>query len=619
MGAGIAAHLANVGIPVLLLDIVPPDAAESKDKAARNRIAQTGLEKALKAKPASAFYTAKSARLVTVGNTEDDWDKLGEVDLDRRGGDRAAGRQARHLRAARAGAQARRHRHLEHVGPPGGADAGRGTRRRLPAPLPHHPLLQPRALPEAAGAGRRAADRPGADALHGPVRDREAGQGRRLLPRTRPTSSATASAPTASWSTLHRMLDEGYTIEEVDAILGPVMGRPRSAAFRTADLAGLDTFAHVADNLYENLPDDPAARALPLPDFVRRWSSAAGSATRPGRASTRACEATRASEILALDPATLEYRPRAVRHFASIDAVKRNPDVFERIRGARQRDDRAGKLAWELTADTLLYTAATTPRDRRRHRQHRPRDALGLQLGGRPLRDVGRARRRGDGEAHDRRRAHAAAARRRKSWATAPGASTPTEPQRSYWDFNTHAYAPVPPTGPTLSLAALHKGEKVVKSNGSASLIDMGDGVLCVEFHAKMNAIDDDITAMLARGRRGGQEELARHRGRQRGARFLRRRQPLPRPDGREVRRVGRRLIKARSALQQAQSWRSSTATRRSSSRQPDARSAAARRSSCTGRRCARRSRRTSASSRSARASSRRAAAAKSCWRAGSR
>src|SRR5689334_5006598 len=81
MGAGISAHLANAGTPVLLLDIVPRDAAESNDKATRNRIAQSGLEKALKAKPASAFYTAKSARLVTVGNTVDDWEKLGEVDL----------------------------------------------------------------------------------------------------------------------------------------------------------------------------------------------------------------------------------------------------------------------------------------------------------------------------------------------------------------------------------------------------------------------------------------------------------------------------------------------------------------------------------------------------------
>jgi 3-hydroxyacyl-CoA dehydrogenase len=80
MGAGIAAHLANAGIPVLLLDIVPPDAKDSADRAARNRFAQTGLDRALKARPASAFYTPKAAKLVTVGNTEDDLAKLGDVD-----------------------------------------------------------------------------------------------------------------------------------------------------------------------------------------------------------------------------------------------------------------------------------------------------------------------------------------------------------------------------------------------------------------------------------------------------------------------------------------------------------------------------------------------------------
>ena len=199
MGAGIAAHLANAGIPVLLLDIVPPDAAESKDKAARNRIAQSGLEKALKAKPASAFYTAKSARLVTIGNTEDDWEQARRGGSRRRGGDRAAGRQARHLRAAGAGAQAQRHRDLEHVGHPGGADDG-GQRRRLPAPLPHHPLLQPGALHQAAGARAGARDRPGADALHGRSSPPRSWARASSTPRTRRTSSATASAATASSS-----------------------------------------------------------------------------------------------------------------------------------------------------------------------------------------------------------------------------------------------------------------------------------------------------------------------------------------------------------------------------------------------------------------------------------
>jgi 3-hydroxyacyl-CoA dehydrogenase len=293
------------------------------------------------------------------------------------------------------------------------------------------------------------------------------------------------------------MLDEGYTIEEVDAILGPVMGRPRSAAFRTADLAGLDTFAHVTANLYENLPNDPEREVFKLPDFAQEMVKRGWIGDKAGQGFYKRIRSDEGKQTLVIDPATLEYRPEQPAKFASIDAVKRNPDVFERIRGLVNSDDRAGTLAWELTADTLLYTAATTPEiaddlvnvDRAMRwgfnwevGPFETWDALGVEATAKRMTDEGRTLPKlvqevlGNGNGH----------------------FYTTEPERSYWDFNAYAYQPVPPTGPTLSLAALHKGEKVVKSNGSASLLDMGDGVLCVEFHAKMNAIDADITAMLA-------------------------------------------------------------------------------------------------------------------------
>ena len=496
MGAGIAAHLANAGIPVLLLDIVPPDAAESKDKAARNRIAQSGLEKALKAKPASAFYTAKSARLVTVGNTVDDWEKLGEVDLV--------------VEAV-----------IERL------DVKRDTFARL------EPVRKPTAIVTSNTSGIPAAQMMAGrsddfqrhflithffnpvrflkllELVAGPQTDPELmrfmgqfateklGKGV-VYAKDTPNFIGNRIGAYGFLVTLRRMLDEGYTIEEVDAILGPVMGRPRSAAFRTADLAGLDTFAHVTANLYENLPNDPEREVFKLPDFALEMVKRGWIGDKAGQGFYKRVRSDEGKQTLTLDPATLEYRPEQPAKFASIDAVKRNPDVFERIRGLVNSDDRAGKLAWELTADTLLYTAATTPEIADDLVERGPRDALGLQLGGRPLRDVGRARRRGDGEAHDGRGAHTAEARPgsagQRQWAFLHrrSRSAPTGTSTHY------AYAPVPPTGPTLSLAALHKGEKVVKSNGSASLLDMGDGVLCVEFHAKMNAIDADITAMLA-------------------------------------------------------------------------------------------------------------------------
>ena len=188
---------------------------------------------------------------------------------------------------------------------------------------------------------------------------REAGQGRRLLPRTRPTSSATASAPMASWSPSSACSTRAT----------PSRRWTRSSARRWAAHArppsappiwpGIDTFAHVADNLYENLPDDPQ-RELFKHARLRARDGQARLDRRQGRAGLlqARAKATRASEILAHRPRDAGVSPAAARHFASIDAVKRNPDVFERIRGLVNSDDRAGKLAWELTADTLLYTAA---------------------------------------------------------------------------------------------------------------------------------------------------------------------------------------------------------------------------------------------------------------------
>jgi 3-hydroxyacyl-CoA dehydrogenase len=495
MGAGIAAHLANAGIPVLLLDIVPPDAAESKDKATRNRIAQSGLEKALKAKPASAFYTARSARLVTVGNTVDDWEKLGEVDLvveaviERLDVKRDTFARLEPVRKPTAIVTS----NTSGI-PAAQMMAGRGDIFQRHFLITHffNPVRFLKLLELAPGPQTD----PELMRFMGQFATEKLGKGV-VYAKDTPNFIGNRIGSYGFLVTLRRMLDEGYTIEEVDAILGPVMGRPRSAAFRTADLAGLDTFAHVTANLYKNLPNDPQREAFKLPDFAQEMVQRGWIGDKAGQGFYKRVRSDEGKQTLVIDPATLEYLPEQPAKFASIDAVKRNPDVFERIRGLVNSDDRAGKLAWELTADTLLYTAATTPEiaddivnvDRAMRwgfnwevGPFETWDALGVEATAKRMTEEGRTLPKlvqevlGNGNGH----------------------FYTTEPERSYWDFNAFAYQPVPPTGPTLSLAALHKGEKVVKSNGSASLLDMGDGVLCVEFHAKMNAIDADITAMLA-------------------------------------------------------------------------------------------------------------------------
>jgi 3-hydroxyacyl-CoA dehydrogenase len=492
MGAGIAALLASVGIPVTLLDIVPPDAREGTDRAARNRITQTGLERAIKAKPASAFYSTRSVRLVTVGNVEDDFERLREADwiveavIEDLATKRALYGRIEGVRQTEAIVSSNT----------SGLPAtmlleGRGDDFQRHFLITHffNPVRFLKLLELVAGPrtdpdlmrfmGQFAAERLGKGVVY--CKDRPNFIGNRI-------------GSYGFAATIHRMLDEGYRIEEVDAILGPAMGRPRSAVFRTADIAGVDTLLHVADNLYENLPDDPQRELFKMPAFVREMVSRGWLGDKTGQGFyKKVTTADGKSEILALDPATMEYRPQESVHFSSLDSVKDNPDVQERVRTMLAAQDRAGKLAWELTADTLLYSAAVAG-----------------EIAGDVV-NVDNAMRwgfnwdAGPFETWDALGVEALATR-----LTAEGRDLPPLAREvrengtgtfyrdgQYWDFNAHSYQALPPSGPRITAAALHKRGKVVKENRGASLLDMGDGVLLLEFHAKMNAIDDDIVAMM--------------------------------------------------------------------------------------------------------------------------
>jgi len=496
MGAGIAAQLANAGIPVLLLDIVPVDAKDSADRAARNRIAQSGLEKALKARPASAFYRPQNARLVTVGNTEDDWDKLGEVDL------------VVEAVIERLDIKQDTFARLERVRKPGTIVTSNTSG------LPAHMLAEGRSddfqrhflithffnpvrflkLVELV---------PGPKADAGLMREMGQFCAERLgkgvvYCKDTPNFIGNRIGSYGFLDTTDRMLKEGYSIEEVDAINGPVLGRPRSAVFRTGDLAGLDTFAHVADHLYENLPNDPQRALFTLPAFVREMVSRGWIGDKAGQGFYQRVKGPDgARQILAIDPATLEYRPEQKPRFASIGKVKDDPDVYARIRGVVNSDDRAGTLAWELTADTFLYTATIADEiaDDIVNIDNAMRwgfnwevgvfdtwDALGVAETVRRMEAEGRTipplvrEVLGNGVGR---------------FYTGEGAEC------KYYDWKTKSYRPVPETGPRLSLAVLKKAGKTVKVNQSATLVDLGDEVLGVEFHTKMNAIDDDLVALL--------------------------------------------------------------------------------------------------------------------------
>ncbi|WP_240320999.1 3-hydroxyacyl-CoA dehydrogenase family protein, partial [Klebsiella pneumoniae] len=146
---------------------------------------------------------------------------------------------------------------------------------------------------------------------------------------------------------VERMLAKGYKIEEMDTIFGQALGRPKSAIFRTGDLAGVDTLLHVADSLYENLPDDPQRDVFQLPAFIREMVARKWLGDKTGQGFYKRVKGEGGkSEILVLDPATMEYRAQDSVHFSSLDSVKGNPDAAERVRSILSASDRAAQLAW---------------------------------------------------------------------------------------------------------------------------------------------------------------------------------------------------------------------------------------------------------------------------------
>ncbi|MBO0794823.1 MAG: 3-hydroxyacyl-CoA dehydrogenase/enoyl-CoA hydratase family protein, partial [Ktedonobacteraceae bacterium] len=299
-------------------------------------------------------------------------------------------------------------------------------------------------------------------------------------------------------STIQRALAGGYTVSEVDAILGPSMGRPKSAVFRTADLSGLDTLAHVADNLYQNAPGDEQRETFRLPEVVRTMISKGMLGEKSGQGFyKRIKNPDGESTILELDLRTLEYVPQQKVRYNSIGAARNLDDPAQRMLTVLSGDDRASQLARETTADALIYAANRSAEiaddiaaidDAMRWGfnfdlgsfevwdlllQHP--EVLEKVMAGRPLPELVQRVRTQDPSTF---------------YTGKPG-------QRQCFDFQSTSYKPLRTPNGSLSLTALKASNKVVRGNDSATLIDMGDGVACLEFHTKMNSIDEGIIEML--------------------------------------------------------------------------------------------------------------------------
>jgi len=498
MGAQIAAHLANAGIPCLLLDIAPKELTADEaakgltleSRAVRNRIVQAGYDAALKAKPA-AFFTPDSAKLVSVGNFEDDLPGLKDCDwIIEAVIENLAIKQALFARLeAHLRPEAIISSNTSGI-PIASLVEGRGEsfRRRF---LGTHFFNPPRYLyllelitgaetdPQVIGAIADFCDRfLGKGIVHA---------------KDTPNFIANRIGTFSMVEAMREMLASGYTPEEIDAITGPVIGRAKSASFRTLDVVGLDTFAHVANNLYEAIPNDEKRESFKLPDLIGRMieKRLLGNKTKQGFFKKVG------NEIRTLDLQTLEYRDRQKAKFPSLDEAKQKEDLTARLQTLVYAGDRAGEFLWRATCAELLYSANRIPEIAetiveidnamkwgfaREMGPFEVWDAIGLE------RSV------------DRMREEDTEIPPKIEKMLAGGATSFYKSEngvRFYYDFASGSYREVSlPAGVTI-LKSLKERNRVIKKNAGASLIDLGDGVACLEFHSKMNSLGQDQVSMV--------------------------------------------------------------------------------------------------------------------------
>jgi 3-hydroxyacyl-CoA dehydrogenase len=521
MGARIAAHFANAGVPSLLFDIVPPGAEAS----ARNKIAAAGLDAAKKSKPA-AFMEPSLARFITVGNFEDDLSKLADVDWI--------------IEAVVENLDIKRSllKKVEAIRKPGtiittntsGLPVGKiaegfsddfrrawfGT--HFFNPPRYMRLLEIIPTPEA--------DRAAIDAVSH-FCDVRLGKGV-VIAKDTPNFIANRIGTFSVLNVMRLMQEMGLTIEEVDALTGQAVGWPKSATFRTIDLVGLDILGHVVANITKTAgvgAGDPPAPLdersdLKLPDFYqqmleRKWL---GDKTKGGfykkNVGRAPAESGQQDERLALDWKILEYHPRQKPKFPALDMAKNIEDTATRVRtllglegSSQQKGDKAGTFLWAALSDLWTYAANRVPEisDSIVEIDRAMRLGFNWELGPFELWDaagveatVARMKKEGKPVAANVERLLAAG---QKSWYADDAKSSAGS---KYWDLGTNNWKSVEVPSGVWSVTVAKKSNGVVKKNSGASLVDLGDGVACIEFHSKMNSLGADIISLIIQSLKPG-------------------------------------------------------------------------------------------------------------------
>ncbi len=503
MGATIAAQLANVSIETVLLDIVLPKLTDDERKKGltsesqefRNKLANIGMQTALKSKPAS-FYLPENAKLITIGNMEDNLGWLSDVDwiievvierLDIKKivfekvetvlkpetiiTSNTSGISAKAMCEGRS-ENFRKHFAITHFfNPP--------RYMKLLEIVP-----SPDTLPEVIE-------------ILAETCEKVLGKGI-VYAKDTPNFVANRIGTYSMFCAIKTMMDLGLTIEAVDKLTGPVVGNPKSASFRTADLVGLDTLLHVADNVYEGAPDDEKREMFKAPDFMNQMIEKNLLGEKSGQGFYKKAKDSEGKKvILSLDYSAMEYTAQEKAKLASLEAAKNISGTSKKINSLYYADDFAGQFTFRTLTETLIYSANRIPEI--------ADDIVNVDN----ALKWGFARKMGPFETWDAIGVGKSVAKMKDANYEIPlwvqemldsGKESFYKREAGglyFYDHTSNDYKEVPIKPGIILLPSLKDREKKVAGNKGASLIDIGDGVACLEFHTKMNAMGDDIINMV--------------------------------------------------------------------------------------------------------------------------
>lgn len=502
MGSGIACHFANIGVEVLLLDIVPRELNDKEkakglsleDNVVRNRLVNDALKASLKSKP-SPIYSQKFASRITTGNLEDDLHKIANVDW------------VMEVVVERLDIKQKVFEQIEKYRTPGTLitsntsgipikfmNEGRSEDFQKHFAVTHF-FNPPRYL-------KLFEVVPGPNCTEEVV-DFLMMYGEQFLGKTAVLAKDTPAfignriGVFGIQSLFHLIKEMGLTVEEVDKLTGPVIGRPKSATFRTVDVVGLDTLVHTANGVADNCPDDEMHASFIIPDFINKMmeNNWLGSKTKQGFYKKVVHENGK-KEIMTLDLETMEYRSKKRASFATLELTKTIDKPIDRFKVLVAGKDRAGEFYRKSFAAMFAYVQHRIPEiSDETYRiddamkagfgwENGPFeiwDAIGIEKGIELMKAEGKEI---------------------ATWVTEMIASGSTSfytiknGATYYYDIAAKEQVKKPGQESFIILDNIRKSSEVYKNSGVV-VEDLGDGILNVEFQSKMNTIGGDVLAGL--------------------------------------------------------------------------------------------------------------------------